>query len=108
MKKLLTTLFCIFFVLLSCEKPSQGIVITPPNTHPTLNPGNGQGGGNQEEGGNQEGTEQGGQEGTPVTAPTGTIIVGYVTYWGSTLPNPAMLTHINYAFAHIKSDFESL
>ena len=137
MKKLLTTLFCIIFVLLSCEKPSQGIVITPPNTHPTLNPGNQQGGGNQE--GNQEGTQQGGQEGggqqgggqegqegggqegggqggqegsglegTPITAPTGTIIVGYVTYWGSTLPDPTLLTHINYAFAHIKSDFESL
>ena len=34
--------------------------------------------------------------------------MGYVTYWGNTLPDPALLTHINYAFAHIKSDFESL
>jgi chitinase len=119
MKQLLTTLFCTIFVLLSCEKPSQGIVIAPPNTHPTLNPG-GQGdnqGGNQEGGqednqqGNQEDNQQGNQEenqANPATPPDGCIIVGYVTYWGNTLPDPALLTHINYAFAHIKSDFESL
>lgn len=107
MKQLLTTLFCTIFVLLSCEKPSQGIVIAPPNTHPTLNPG-GQG---DNQGGNQEGGQEGNQEdnqANPVTPPDGCIIVGYVTYWGNTLPDPALLTHINYAFAHIKSDFESL
>jgi chitinase len=43
-----------------------------------------------------------------VTPPDGYIIVGYATYWDKTMPNPALLTHINYAFAHIKSDFESL
>ena len=36
------------------------------------------------------------------------IIVGYITYWESTMPDVSLLTHINYAFAHIKSDFESL
>ena len=36
------------------------------------------------------------------------IIVGYATYWDTTIPDPSLLTHINYAFAHIKSDFETL
>jgi len=40
--------------------------------------------------------------------PEGPFIVGYATYWDSTLPNPDLLTHINYAFAHIKDDFKSL
>lgn len=38
----------------------------------------------------------------------GFIVVGYATYWDSKMPDPAFLTHINYSFAHIKSDFESL
>ena len=36
------------------------------------------------------------------------IVVGYATYWDETIPDPAYLTHINYSFAHIKSDFETL
>ena len=36
------------------------------------------------------------------------IIVGYATYWDTVMPDPTNLTHINYSFAHIKSDFESL
>ncbi|MBR4809864.1 MAG: tyrosine-protein phosphatase [Bacteroidales bacterium] len=36
------------------------------------------------------------------------IIVGYATYWDTPMPDPSLLTHINYSFAHIKSDFESL
>ena len=103
MKQLLTTLLCTIFVLLSCEKPSQGIVINPPNTHPTLTPGGQEG--SQE--GNQEGNQEGSQT-TPVTPPDGYIIVGYATYWDTVMPDPSLLTHINYAFAHIKSDFESL
>ena len=45
---------------------------------------------------------------TPATNPGDFIIVGYATYWDSTMPDPQYLTHINYAFAHIKSDFETL
>ena len=37
----------------------------------------------------------------------GKIIVGYITYWEEIMPDPTLLTHINYAFAHIRSDFES-
>ena len=40
--------------------------------------------------------------------PSGPIVVGYATYWDTTLPNATLLTHIVYSFAHIKSDFESL
>lgn len=36
------------------------------------------------------------------------VIVGYATYWDTPVPDPTLLTHINYAFAHIKNDFESL
>jgi len=36
------------------------------------------------------------------------IVVGYATYWENIMPDPSLLTHINYAFAHIKDDFESL
>jgi len=60
-----------------------------------------------------DGTEQTEQPENPIDDPvTGPehdyIIVGYATYWDSTMPDPELLTHINYAFAHIKSDFESL
>ena len=45
------------------------------------------------------------EENTPALPP---IIVGYATYWDTAIPDPTLLTHINYAFAHIKNDFESL
>lgn len=46
---------------------------------------------------------------TPTPAPIGArVIVGYVTYWETRLPDPTLLTHINYAFALIKNDFETL
>lgn len=45
----------------------------------------------------------------PETEPKdGFIVVGYATYWDSTMPDPSLLTHINYSFAHIKDDFETL
>lgn len=40
--------------------------------------------------------------------PDGNIVVGYATYWDTTLPDASLLTHICYAFAHIKPDFASL
>ena len=36
------------------------------------------------------------------------IVVGYATYWDTVMPDPTLLTHINYAFAKIQGDFESL
>lgn len=122
---------CIFALLLSCEKPIQGYTIPDPNTKPNTqqnssqngennqNSQNGQGengengeNGNQENQGNNE--NQGGQEnpgtseGSQLPPVAGPVIVGYATYWDTTIPDPAYLTHINYSFAHIKSDFETL
>ena len=36
------------------------------------------------------------------------VVVGYATYWDTAIPDPTLLTHINYSFAHIKDDFETL
>lgn len=35
-------------------------------------------------------------------------IVGYVTSWGKTLPDPKLLTNINYAFGHVKDSFDGV
>lgn len=45
---------------------------------------------------------------TPAQPPRGPIIVGYATSWESTMPDPSLLTHINYAFGKVQDDFESL
>ncbi|MBQ5593402.1 MAG: glycoside hydrolase family 18 [Bacteroidales bacterium] len=37
----------------------------------------------------------------PATAKPGRVVVAYVTYYGSRLPNPQICTHINYAFGEI-------
>ena len=47
------------------------------------------------------------QEGGPKPF-EGYIVVGYATYWDTTLPDPTFLTHINYAFGRIKDDYEGL
>ena len=36
------------------------------------------------------------------------IIVAYVTSWSDIIPNPELLTHINYAFAHVTDDFVNI
>ena len=131
MKQRLTISLVFLALLLACEAPSQDIIITPPTQHTnpggnTDNPGGGSdtpggtdepGGGTDEPGG---GTDEpgGGSDnpggGTddpdlpPAESPAGYVVVGYATYWDSTMPNPEFLTHINYSFAHIKNDFETL
>ena len=86
-----------------CGKPDTGIIITPPNPKPDSG---------QQGGGSGSGSGSGGGSGTETPPPTqpkdGYIIVGYATYWDKTMPDPTYLTHINYAFAHIKNDFQSL
>ena len=77
----------------SCDKPDPGFWVPPPSNN-TENP-----------------SPEKPEEEKPVipTPPEeGYIIVGYATYWENTMPDPSLLTHINYAFAHIKDDFESL
>lgn len=45
---------------------------------------------------------------TPIMPRTDKVIVGYATDWEKTMPEPTLLTHINYAYAYVKDDSESL
>ena len=92
-KTLLALIVAPVLLSFSCTKPDNGLTIPPPKPN--------------------EGTTTTEEPTTdppvqPVTQHDGYIIVGYATYWDSTIPDPTLLTHINYAFAHIKDDFESL
>ena len=91
----------ILSVLCACTKPDDVITPPPPDPKTAIDP----------EPNNNDDPQKPEDPGTP-TDPTdpesGYIIVGYATYWDSTMPDPKYLTHINYAFAHIKSDFETL
>ena len=103
MKRLLTFFLVALPLLLACEKPTQKIVIPIPEK-PTGQQG-GTTGGNGGTGGNGDG---GNTTPTPSTPPAGTVIVGYAVSWENSLPDPALLTHLNYAFALINNDFETL
>ena len=102
MKRLITFFFVALPLLLACDKPTQKIEIPIP-TKPTGQQGGNNG--NNDGGGN---TDPGTTPSTPTPAPSGTVIVGYAVYWEESLPDPALLTHLNYAFALIKNDFETL
>ena len=113
-------IFLLLLVQLMCScggKAENGFTIAPPSNKPNTGQqtgnenGNGNSGGNENGGGSENGGNEngGGTENPPATEPKdGFIVVGYATYWDTPMPNPTLLTHINYAFAHIKSDFESL
>ena len=36
------------------------------------------------------------------------VVVGYVTSWGDRMPDPALVTHYNYAFGHVTDTFDSV
>ena len=36
------------------------------------------------------------------------VVVGYVTSWSDCMPNPQLVTHLNYAFGHVTADFDSV
>ena len=36
------------------------------------------------------------------------VVTGYVTSWGTTMPDPALFTHLNYSFGHVADSFDSL
>ena len=113
----------LFFLLLtigltSCTDPNPGFIIPPPNWETgkddnTQNPSD-----KDETPDTPDNPDNSETPETPVTpeppvdpvpAPTGgPIIVGYATYWDTRMPDPTLLTHINYAFALIKDDFETL
>ena len=85
--KTLYSLLVGLLLICSCDKQEQSPVIKPPIAAPEDNTSN---------------------PTTPDTKVEEHIIVGYATYWDTAMPDPANLTHINYSFAHIKNDFESL
>ena len=114
MKLTKTLLFFLILTigLISCTDPNPGFIIPPPDwnqgtNNNTQNPSDN----NQtpETPETPEAPETPETPVDPVPAPTGgPIIVGYATYWDTRMPDPTLLTHINYAFALIKNDFESL
>ena len=83
-------------ILLSCGKPDNGFVTPPPTP-----------GGNTENPTNPTNPEN---PVTPVVNPStdGYIIVGYAYADSGPLPDPSLLTHINFSFAKINDDFETL
>lgn len=96
MRQKLITLFCILPLLLSCQKPDHGYVAPKP---PVDNGDPSSGGGGED-------------PVTPdppvVTPDGGYIVVGYAYADSGPLPDPSLLTHINFSFAKIDSDFETL
>ena len=36
------------------------------------------------------------------------VVVGYVTSWSERIPDPSLVTHLNYAFGHVTTDFDSV
>lgn len=36
------------------------------------------------------------------------VVLAYVTSWGTSMPDPACVTHINYAFGHVTDDFKGI
>lgn len=80
-------------LLSGCETPALGFIVPLPDTDSS---------------GSTKPEEQPDNPAPPTETPAEKIIVGYATYWDSRMPDPTLLTHINYAFAHIKDDFESL
>ena len=138
MKNYLLSIICCIPLLISCQEPVPNIVIAPPNTKPDTSQtnsgnntnngdnsgdnGNGDNSGDNTNSGDNSGDNGNGNNGnngdnnngdngntTPeAPAVSGPVIVGYATYWDTTMPDPSLLTHINYSFAHIKSDYETL
>ena len=96
--------------LISCTRPDIGPLVPPPSDDSEVvekpdaeTPGDSDTPGDAETPGDSEGPTE------PVPAPSGgNIIVGYAVWWDSRMPDPTLLTHINYAFALINNDFETL
>lgn len=83
MKTRFISLLILLPLLLSCQKPGGGKPYVDLDPLPEVVP-------------------------TEALPPQGNIVVGYATYWDTAVPDVSLLTHICYAFAHIKSDYSSL
>lgn len=44
----------------------------------------------------------------PAADASSKVVVGYVTSWGDRMPDPSLVTHFNYAFAHVTDSFDSV
>ena len=99
MKRLIAFFLVALPLLLSCGKPAEKYVIQPP-TKPTGDQGK-----TDPTTTTDPGTTTPFQ---PIDPPSETVVVGYAVYWEDSMPDPSLVTHINYAFAHIKKDFETL
>lgn len=42
------------------------------------------------------------------TNPPSKVVIAYVTSWSDIMPNPALVTHINYAFGHVNDTFNGI
>lgn len=52
--------------------------------------------------GNQQGSE------TAAAEEARRVVVGYVTSWSDKMPDPLLVTHLNYAFGHVSESFDSM
>ena len=41
-------------------------------------------------------------------APSEKVVIAYVTSWSDVMPNPDLVTHINYAFGHVNDSFNGV
>ena len=113
MKKLLTIFAMLSLSIFTCTRctdddnktlvfeKKQAVVEEPANTDPgNTDPGNTDPG-NTDPGNTDPGT-------TPAAPGDSLIIVAYVTYWDTAIPDPTLVTHINYAFGKVSNSFNSV
>lgn len=102
-----------FLVLLQllccCGKTETGYVINPPKKTDSGSQSGSQSGSETQPGGGEEGGGGSSEETPPAEPPAdGFIVVGYAYADSGELPDPNLVTHINFSFAKIQDDFETL
>ena len=95
MSLLLTVLLAL---TIGCKEPDNGIEVPPPPSKEAVDP----------EGPTDPQNPEGPTDPESPVADGNYIIVGYAYADSGTLPDPELLTHINFSFAKIDSDFETL
>ena len=48
------------------------------------------------------------QHSTQTCAPKDKVVIAYVTSWSKVMPDPSLVTHINYAFGHVTDSFNGV
>ena len=51
------------------------------------------------------GTKQGQVSESPIQQK---VVVGYITSWSDRIPDPEIVTHLNYAFGHVSENYDSI